>query len=381
MRRTFRWAASLVCALVCCAVAAAGPAARGAVPPRPVAAAVATEEKPRITLSREEAGAGARLTVRGTGWRPDTLLTLLVCGQRAIGGTNACANAEGRAVTTDADGGFRKRIPVAEPPKPCPCVVRASTVTGAHAAANAAFRVAGHPVAPLPEKRTGGRISVLAARLEGDSGLLNWFGAPERRKLVLTVGNVGSDRTRDPVFEVGSAHGVLAPEWERQRWRGTIGPGRKARVELTVELAAGAHGAYTVAARRDGRVLTEQPWDVGRPWGVTLFWVLLCLVVPLLVFRSGMLLVDRVRPRRAAPPAEGPTGAADTSRGLPWFTPDAVAAPPPAGPGAAAPFPDEREPEQPSGRSAGGPYGRAAEERYGRDAGAGSGDGPVERQG
>ncbi|WP_431982889.1 neocarzinostatin apoprotein domain-containing protein [Streptomyces qinglanensis] len=375
MRTTARWAASLVCALVCCAVAVVGPA-RGAVPPRTVAA----QEKPRITLSREEAGAGARLTVRGTGWRPDTLLTLLVCGQRAIGGTNACANAEGRAVTTDADGGFRKSIPVAEPPKPCPCVVRASTVTGAHAAANAAFRVAGHPVAPLPEEGTGGRLSVLAARLEGDSGLLNWFGAPERRKLVLTVGNVGSDRTRDPVFEVGSAHGVLAPEWERQRWRGTIDPGRKARVELTVELAAGAHGAYTVAARRDGRVLTEQLWDVGRPWGVTLFWVLLCLVVPLLVFRSGMLLVDRVRPRRPAPPAEWPPGAADTSRGLPWFTPDAVAAPPPAGPGTGVLPPEERDAEKPSGRVTGGPYGREAGERYGRDTGAGGGEGPAGRR-
>ncbi|MEU3189970.1 hypothetical protein ABZ686_04885 [Streptomyces sp. NPDC006992] len=344
--------------------------ARSATPVR----AVAAEEKPRITLSREEAGQGARLTVRGTGWRPDTLLTLLVCGQRAVGGTNACANTEGRAVTTDADGGFREKIPVAEPPKPCPCVVRASTVTGAYAAANADFRVAGHPVAPLPEKRAGGRLTVLAARLEGDSGLLNWFGAPQRRKLVLTVGNVGSDRARDPVFEVGSAHGVLAPEWERQRWRGTIDPGRKARVELTVELAAGAHGAYTAAARRDGRVLTEQPWNVGRPWGVTLFWALLCLVVPLLVFRLGMLIVDRVRPRRPAPPAERTRGTADTSRGLPWFTPDAVAAPPPAGPGTAAPHPGEPGAEERSGRGAGGPYGRDTEERSGRGAGTVRGD-------
>ncbi|MFE0763044.1 neocarzinostatin apoprotein domain-containing protein [Streptomyces smyrnaeus] len=286
----------------------------------------ATKQQPKVTLSRSEAGAGATVTARGTGWRPETLLTLLVCGQNAIGGTNACANAEGRAVTTDGEGRFRKKIPVAEPPKPCPCVVRATTVTGDHAAANAKLRVAGHPVEPLPAKRAGGRLSVLAARLEGDSGLLNWFGAPEQRKLVLTVGNLGADRARDPVFEVGTSHGVLAPEWERQQWRGTIDPGEKARVELTVELASGAHGEYTVAAKLGKRVLTEQPWDVGRPWGVTLFWVLLCVVVPLAAFRLGMALVARVAPfsqrsARTGSPGEGPT-----SGTLPWFAPDTARA-------------------------------------------------------
>ncbi|WP_425329750.1 hypothetical protein [Streptomyces cacaoi] len=268
---------------------------------------VAAEDGARITVSRKEAGTGGSVTVRGTGWRPRTLLTLLICGQNAIGGTNTCANADGRAVTTGKDGTFRYRLPVAEPPKPCPCVVRATTVTGAYAADEAAFRVAGHPVAPLPKQRTPGRLTVLAARLEGESGLLNWFGAPQQRKLVLTVGNLGVDRASDPVFEVGTAHGVLAPDWERQQWRGDVDPGEKQRVELPVELATGAHGEYTVAAKYGDKVLTEQPWDVGRPWGVTLFWVLLCLVVPAVVFRLGMAVVDRARPRVTGPSSASPT--------------------------------------------------------------------------
>ncbi|MFF8335536.1 hypothetical protein [Streptomyces cacaoi] len=267
---------------------------------------VAAEDRARITVSRKEAGTGGSVTVRGTGWRPRTLLTLLICGQNAIGGTNTCANADGRAVTTGKDGTFRYRLPVAEPPKPCPCVVRATTVTGAYAADEAALRVAGHPVAPLPKQRTPGRLTVLAARLEGESGLLNWFGAPQQRKLVLTVGNLGVDRASDPVFEVGTAHGVLAPDWERQQWRGDVDPGEKQRVELPVELATGAHGEYTVAAKYGDKVLTEQPWDVGRPWGVTLFWVLLCLVVPAVVFRLGMAVVDRARPRVTGPSSASP---------------------------------------------------------------------------
>lgn len=277
--------------------AAAAPAAPYAVAAVPKAAAA--EGHPTVHLSRKEAGKGGSLTVTGEGWRPKALLTLLICGQNMIGGTNSCANGDGRAVTTDAHGAFRRRLPVAEPPKPCPCVVHVATVTGEAADADAAFTVAGHPVAPLPAESTGGRLTVLAQpRLAGSSGLLTWFGAPAQRRLTLTVGNLGSTAARDPVFRVGTSHGVFATEWEEQQWRGTVPAGKKAEVTLPVELPAGAHGDYLVSLEYGGKVLAEQPWGVGRPWGVTLFWVLLCVVVPTAVFRIGMALVDRVRPRR-----------------------------------------------------------------------------------
>ncbi|MFE0190779.1 hypothetical protein [Streptomyces sp. NPDC058989] len=296
--------------------------------------------EPTVRLSAKEAGKGGALTVTGRGWRPKVLLTLLICGQNMIGGTNSCANGDGRAVRTDARGAFRKSLPVAEPPKPCPCVVHVATVTGAAAAADAAFKVAGHPVAPLPEERTGGRLAVLAQpRLSGSSGLLTWFGAPPQRELTVTVGNLGSAPAKDPVFEVGTSHGVFAPQWEEQQWRGTVPAGKKAEVTLPVELAAGAHGDYLVSLKYGGKVLVEQPWGVGRPWGVTLFWVLLCVVVPTAVFRVGMAIVDRVRPRRTARATgrrRARTAAGRRARttvrsaaaqdgdaaALPWFTPD-----------------------------------------------------------
>ncbi|WP_435798257.1 hypothetical protein [Streptomyces decoyicus] len=288
-----------VAVLVLCAALASVPlAGAAAVPAAPYAPA--DGGKPTVHLSQKEAGKGGSLTVTGRGWRPKALLTLLICGQNMIGGTNACANGDGRAVTTDAHGAFHKRLPVAEPPKPCPCVVHVATVTGEAAGADAAFKVAGHPVAPLPQEGTGGRLTVLAQpRLAGSSGLLTWFGAPAQRELTLTVGNLGSAPARDPVFQVGTSHGVFAPEWEEQQWRGTVPAGKKAEVRLPVELPAGAHGDYLVSLKYGGKVLAEQPWGVGRPWGVTLFWVLLCVVVPTAVFRIGMAVVDRVRPRRA----------------------------------------------------------------------------------
>ncbi|OEJ26571.1 hypothetical protein AS594_20830 [Streptomyces agglomeratus] len=323
------------------------------------AGADAEDRTPGVTLSEREAGKGGAITVSGKGWRPRTLLMMLVCGQSApgrgvIGGTNSCANADGRAVTTDAEGAFRKRMPVSEPPRPCPCVVHVATVTGNEpVSADAEFKVAGHPVAPLPEPGRDGRLAVLAAaRLDGSGSVLTWFGAPEVRRLVVTVGNLGSDPVRDPVFEIGTSHGVFAPQWEERQWRGTIRPGGKARVELDVQLPAGAHGDYLVSLKYGQKVLAEQPWGVGRPWGVTLFWVLLCVVVPAAVFRIGMAVVDRVRPVRRGRPLRprGPGGRHRPARlaartctpgeqaapaatppsdatALPWFTPDSAPGP------------------------------------------------------
>ncbi|MFJ4582329.1 hypothetical protein [Streptomyces echinatus] len=351
-------------------------------PAGPVRAA----DGPSVTLSASQAGTGGSVTVSGTGWRPRTLLMMLVCGRATpargvIGGTNSCANGDGRAVTTDADGRFSRRLPVAEPPVPCPCVVHVATVTGARAEADTVLGVAGHPVAPLPAERSGGRLTVLSdTRLTGSSGLLTWFGAPPGRTLVLTVGNTGAGTIENPVFQVGTAHGVFAPEWDERQWHGTLAPGKKAQIRLPVELSAGAHGDYTVTLRYGGRVLAEQPWGVGRPWGVTLFWILLCLVVPAALFRVGMAVVDRVRPRRpgatrhrrnlprpaarprlplplflrrsrtAGPPAS-PADAAVTTPILPWFSPDSA----PDGPAGRSSAPHDDSPTSPTTPTTKGP--------------------------
>ncbi|MEU3355000.1 hypothetical protein [Streptomyces sp. NPDC037389] len=293
---------------------------------------VLADGAPQAAVDRSEVPRDGRVTVTGRGWPAGALLTLLVCGQNMIGGTNACANADGRAVTTGADGSFRKDVPVPAPPKPCPCVVHVAAVTGDSSATDVPLVITGHPVAPLPEQSGGERLSVLDARLEGAGGLLTWFGAPPVRRLVVTVANLGSTPAKNPAFRLGTSRGVLAPVWEDHPWRGTVAPGHKERVTLDVELAAGAYGDYLVSLEYGGKVLVEQPWDVSRPWGVTLFWTLLGVVVPLAVFRAGMAVVDHVRPR---PPATTAVmaGAAAREGPLPWFTPEAD----PRGPGPGAP--------------------------------------------
>ncbi|MFC8505886.1 hypothetical protein ACFU3J_31475 [Streptomyces sp. NPDC057411] len=311
--------------------------------PTAAEAADAAEAAPKVALSQSEGGKGGEITVSGSGWKPGALLMLLICGQSApgkgvIGGTNSCANTDGRAATVGAQGSFSQKLPVAEPPRPCPCVVHVAGVTGQQDAVDTAFTVAGHPTAPLPEPSGGGRLAVLASvRLEGSSGVLVWFGAPARREVVFTVGNLGQTPVKDPVFEVGTSHGVFSPQYEERQWRGTLQPGRKALVRLPVELTAGAHGDYQVSVRYGGKVLVEQPWGVGRPWGVLLFWLLLAVVVPAALFRIGMAVVDRTRPaggrrpstrqrphrlpERAPLPVPPASAGDEPTAVLPWFTP------------------------------------------------------------
>ncbi|MFJ5709464.1 hypothetical protein [Streptomyces sp. NPDC093105] len=303
-------------------------------PALPAAAAPAADPAaPAVAVSRNQAPKGGEITVSGTGWKAGALLMVLLCGQGTpekgvIGGTNSCANTDGRAATVDARGAFSVRLPVAAPPRPCPCVVHVSGVTGTQDVVDAALTVAGHPTAPLPDAAGDGRLAVLtAARLDGSGGILTWFGAPPSRTLVLTVGNLGTAPVRDPVFLVGTARGVLAPRDEEHQWRGTIKPGQKAQIELDVELAAGAHGDYRVSVSHGGKLLAEQPWTVGRPWGVVLFWVLLAVVVPTALFRIGMVLVDRAggRNRHSVPvPVPADADGPGTTAVLPWFLPDSA---------------------------------------------------------
>ncbi|UQX01454.1 hypothetical protein [Streptomyces sp. RerS4] len=344
--RAVRPGVRLLVAVMACALALLAPAA---------GEAVADEAKPTVTLSLQEAAQGTEITVNGAGWRAKTLVMLLLCGQNMIGGTNSCANADGAAVAVADGGHFTARLAVVAPPKPCPCVVNVTSVNGDQSTVAVPLKVAGHPVAELPAESGSARLAMLTGvRLKGEDGVLTWFGAPPGRKFTVTVGNLGSAPVKDPVFQLGTAHGVFAPTWEEARWKGTIAPGGKAEIALDVALPAGAHGDYTVSLKYGDTVVATQPWGVDRPYGVLLFWGLLLVVIPTALFRVGMAVVDRVRPRAGAPaagrhrgartPADprptgrrgGPTAPPETPTAvLPWFTPEAPAAP-------AAPEPEPR---------------------------------------
>lgn len=273
-------------------------AASSAAPHRPSAES-ASEGEPSITTEAKAVAEGGTVRVSGTDWQPDTAVTLLLCGQNGLVGTEACANSDSRAATTDARGAFSRTLPVVAPPQACPCVVKAVAVTGEHAWAETAFAVTGHPVEPLPEDGRSGteRLAVLDAKLEGSEGVLNWFGVPPERRLVLTVANQGTAPARNPVFEVGTAQDVYAHDWVDRRWNGTLEPGEQKTVTLDVELGAAAYGDHRVGVRYAQTVLAEQSWQVGRPWGLHLLGLLLMVAGAWGLWRVAQLLRRRLRPR------------------------------------------------------------------------------------
>ena len=240
------------------------------------------------------AAPGATATVIGSGWPANTLITVLLCGQNAVNGTDSCANASGRALTTGAGGSFTVQLPVVKPPQPCPCVIHATTVTGANVTVNTPFPVIG--VASVPIKQTPGTMLPLTAGISGGGSLMTWFGAPPHRTFKAVIANVGNSAITDPVFRVGSRHSVYAPDWQEYQWSGVIAPGARQEIDVPLDFAAGAHGGYSVELQYNGTELTTQQVSLPYPWGVSLFWLLLCVVVPVGLFRIGLAVVDRVRP-------------------------------------------------------------------------------------
>jgi hypothetical protein len=277
----------------------------------PAAPARAAAPGAAVKASPGTAAPGTTTTVTGTGWPAHTLLTVLLCGQDGVDGTDDCANGTGRALTTTAAGGFTVQLPVVKPPQPCPCVIHATTVTGANVTVNTAFPVIG--VASVPIKQSPGTLLPLTATVSGGGNLMTWFGAPPHRTFKAVIANVGNSAITDPVFRTGIWHSVFAPDWQEFQWSGVIAPGGRQEIDIPLDFAAGAHGGYSVELQYNGTELTTQQVGLDFPWGVTLFWLLLCVVVPVGLFRIGLAVVDRVRPdlarnqdRRRGSPPSGP---------------------------------------------------------------------------
>jgi hypothetical protein len=222
---------------------------------------------------------------------------VLLCGQNAVAGTDDCVNDAGRAVTTDAAGWFAQPLNVEMPPQPCPCVIHVSTVLGTPETADAPFEVVGAPVKPIPPNAAGnGQLRALSASLTGDSGLLNWFGAPPSRTLRVIVTDLGGTPVANPEFQMGTWHSVLAPEWSAAPWQGVIQPGQKVEIDLPVQFGSGASGSWSVALRYQGKDFADAYEDLPVAWGVYCFWSLLGVVVAVGLYRIGMAALDKVRP-------------------------------------------------------------------------------------
>jgi hypothetical protein len=259
---------------------------------------------PHVTFTPDKPKVGDTITVTGTGWTPGSLVQVSLCGQAAIGGTNTCSQTTASSATVDAQGGLNVKLRIAAPPKPCPCVVRAATVTGGALTTNQSIEVEGLPVGPLtPSVLVPGRLVFMDSWMAGKDTIFNWFGSPVARRFEIKVANMGQTAITNPTFKIGTYEGVYAPRWRDVQWTGTIAPGAQAVISLDVELKPRQHGHFVYRVMYGDQVVDERTLDVGRPWGVYVFLALLIVVVPMTVWRLGSSLVHTIgkaREERAA---------------------------------------------------------------------------------
>ncbi|NUR31764.1 MAG: hypothetical protein HOV83_38985, partial [Catenulispora sp.] len=271
----------------------------GFAPVHAVTPAPSAGSGPTVTVDPQKPKVGDTVQFKGTGWTPGSLVQVSLCGQLGIGGSNTCAQAASTSVTIGAEGALTGKIRVVAPPKPCPCVLRAVTVTGGTAAQNTGIEIDGAPTAALPQNAlTPGRLVFMDSWMAGEDTIFTWFGSPVTRRFQISVANMGQTAITNPKFRIGTYEGVFAPRWRDVEWNGTIAPGAKAVISLDIELKARQHGHFVYRVMYNDQVVDERALDVKRPWGVYLFMALLVVVVPLTAWRLGMSVFDAIRNAR-----------------------------------------------------------------------------------
>jgi hypothetical protein len=256
------------------------------------ASAVATTT-PVIAVGQLSVAPGHTVHVTGAGWPARALVHLEVCGNEAADGTVDCSLSSAIDVATQASGEFSSLLTVAAPPKPCPCVVRATTLAG-DAVALRRIEIAGVGTAPVtrrPLPDISDYLAVTAVRFEDRPGWTSWFGAGFSRTLLLTIRNVGPDRVDTAELAITSGRGADPKGFVASPPLGTIERGENVTLRVAVRYDALSFGTYRVKAQISG---FGEPIVVRRgtsiyPWAL---FVSLALVVQL------TLLALRNRARR-----------------------------------------------------------------------------------
>jgi hypothetical protein len=259
-----------------------------------------------VTLSAQQAKPGSYVRVSGAGWSPGSLVQISICGRQGKGGSGDCALQDGVSVPVGQDGKVALSLPVVVPPTPCPCSVRVVTVTGGKAQqADIDIVVVGARYEPVPAGVAGpGHLAFLDSKMTGSDSVFTKFGSPVSRQFEIKVGNMGASPVVNPVFQLGFFEGVYAPKWEDLKWKGTINPGERKTIKLSVSLKARQHGDFVYRLNYEGQMVVESPLHVGRPWGVYVFIGLLLTVIPLLLWRLTVAVLHVVRDRKQGPQPE-----------------------------------------------------------------------------
>jgi hypothetical protein len=157
-----------------------------------------------LSVSPSVVSVGQQVYVTSSGFTPDTVFELEICGDDELAGSPDCDLTGSLTRTTSELGHFAGNLTVVVPPVPCPCVVAAFSDEGTPPITEP-ITIEGAPYSSLTYPPGPPKFVVEKATLAGWS-IAEWFGAPPKRTLVLELRNPGSQTVYNPVVlaHVGS---------------------------------------------------------------------------------------------------------------------------------------------------------------------------------
>ncbi|MEU4556985.1 class E sortase [Actinoplanes sp. NPDC023936] len=253
---------------------------------------------PALTVSQRTALLGDTVTVRLTGW-PAGVVTAALCGNEARDGSADCAVESASSVSIPATGSADLRLRLTKPPLGCPCVIRATTVTGDRIAATPIDVTDVPDAATVSTAATGGTgdaaLTVADADIENRWSLWSLVGGTAHRTVRVTVRNTSAEPSPGSALslDLGRAAGARAPD---ALPIGPLAPGAELRLEIPFEVAAPAIGRYRVTGRIDGTAGTDATFTVTTTvWP----WLLPPVLLSLLLIVKAARALRRMSPLRA----------------------------------------------------------------------------------
>jgi hypothetical protein len=215
------------------------------------AVADASRSTPSLSLDVPRAAPGDVVVVRFDGW-PNGPVSVGVCGNTALRGTQDCDLTGDEALTISATGSNAVELRLTAPPVPCPCVIRAASASSDVVATTPIDLVgmtSGPPIlpdGPAPASQLRARAHVVDRHETLIETASPAFAGPDARALVVTLANRGTSTLRNlrVVSTVGRQHGDATPIGTRTL--GTLAPGSVRTLRIPFELGAPTYGDYVV---------------------------------------------------------------------------------------------------------------------------------------
>ncbi|MEQ6900956.1 hypothetical protein [Nocardioides sp. YIM 152588] len=234
------------------------------------------------------AGIGDRVAVYSAGWAPDTQVQAVLCGDLAIGGSQACDLPRAALGSADDEGVVRLQLALQRPPRPCPCVVHLSPFSGGTEVVDVPINVAGVRMGTPPVRETPepADLTIEGAVVDGGGSVLRrLLGLGGDARVVITISNDGGVAGAVPELRYGFGSGAV--ETSETMLPGVVVPAGESReVMLDVDVPVAAVGTQMAVvgwADRTG-LLVDAEWST-VPW-LAIVLLLIPLPVGLLWHRA-----------------------------------------------------------------------------------------------